>query len=1042
MPAPGFPVVSRATLFCCAPACDAFHPPASVRSREGRMAAGGSGPDFSPHMHDHTAAPLALRIFPAGSTRPCRCIASILGATLFAMLAFSLRAEPKVDTTLLAPANAISVHVTPNGRVSAVVRQGSRVVVTIDGEAGPRFDRFLAASGSPMLGRTQFAALNNRDASDHPVMFSDDGSRYGYIGLQGQEYVVIVDGKEVHRAPYEAGSVYALGRTIHFSPQGKHYWFVAQRGSAGNFLFLNGRPLPEPLLRQDSGMPVFTTDEKRYAVATTVDANSQHGHLIVDGRVASYFGVRPQFLPNGKLLTYAQRDGTLRVLLDGRVLNPDHQLRDVKISANNRIAGIAGDGVWLDGRIVLARGANESIRSIVFSPDGKRLAVHGTSGVGQEWLWLDGKRSDNYQAIIPMGPINDRVSAVFSADSSVCIAIASNGGLRFTLVNGEESADGFQFVNDPILAPAGARYGYVVTFENSGSGVVVDGRMFASPEWRVGNALSRPSVLPDSLRFSPDGSRSTFVVGGPQPILFLDEEPVAFPEGFVPEPWLGSSFVQGDPMAVLFTANGRRAAYIAREKRSEVRQVLVDGRPIWTGQGSWRRNPTFTPDGRHLIWLNRERSESRKGMDMCVYVNGRRVLALPHDQQIFSDLQRYTGWAQVGEDGRFHVLSISDEGIFRHTITPSADFDLDAAIAAGPASGSDATGTMATALEPATATRVDAATVQAQPVRTVPAEPAVAAAPVEPLTWAQLVRKREAWPATAKINRELRFTDGATVRAGSEIAIVELKAREVVASANRGAITFAVEPEATDVLDVANAGWAALTPAQRDLTYAKLARSPELWPYEIKLSVPIELSGAPSQRAGSTVLFLGYDGNQLLVRIPKTNVAFNIEPENTDLFARARQTLADERGAPGRLLEEFAAAGLVDPATNRGVQLDLSARPQYVVLYMGAGWCPPCKVFAPKLVKTIKDKAPAADKVTFIFLSGDKTPAAAKQYLGGLGINWPMLTFTSRGQIPAFQTLFGDTIPQLVVTDRHGTVIVDSAKVGHDRALAQLAELL
>src|SRR5690606_15246099 len=110
---------------------------------------------------------------------------------------------------------------------------------------------------------------------------------------------------------------------------------------------------------------------------------------------------------------------------------------------------IAGDGVWLDGRIVLARGANESIRSIVFSPDGKRLAVHGTSGVGQEWLWLDGKRSDNYQAIIPMGPINDRVSAVFSADSSVCIAIASNGGLRFTRVNGEESADGFQFVNDP-----------------------------------------------------------------------------------------------------------------------------------------------------------------------------------------------------------------------------------------------------------------------------------------------------------------------------------------------------------------------------------------------------------------------------------------------------------------------------------------------------------------------------------------------------------------------------------------------------------------
>src|SRR5690606_20670811 len=144
--------------------------------------------------------------------------------------------------------------------------------------------------------------------------------------------------------------------------------------------------------------------------------------------------------------------------------------------------------------------------------------------------------------------------------------------------------------------------------------------------------------------------------------------------------------------------------------------------------------------------------------------------------------------------------------------------------------------------------------------------------PVEPLTWDQLVRQREAWPATAKINRELRFSDGGTVRAGSEIAIIELKAREVVASANRGAITFAVEPDATTVLEAANSGWAALTPAQRELTYAKLARSPELWPYEIKLAVPIELSGAPRLNAGSAVRLLGHERNQLLVRIPTANI--------------------------------------------------------------------------------------------------------------------------------------------------------------------------
>jgi hypothetical protein len=33
-------------------------------------------------------------------------------------------------------------------------------------------------------------------------------------------------------------------------------------------------------------------------------------------------------------------------------------------------------------------------------------------------------------------------------------------------------------------------------------------------------------------------------------------------------------------------------------------------------------------------------------------------------------------------------------------------------------------------------------------------------------------------------------------------------------------------------------------------------------------------------------------------------------------------------------------------------------------------------------------------------------------------------------------------IPQLVVTDRHGKLLVDSNQVGYDRALAQFAALL
>ncbi len=965
----------------------------------------------------------------------------------FLTLGFLAHAEPSVESTLLAPANAISVHVASNGRVSAVVRQGSRMVVTIDGEAGPRFDSLLAATGNPMLGRQRFPALTGQDALDHPVMFSADGARYGYIGLQGEEYVVIIDGKEVHRAPYYARAIDGSPQTIRFSPQGKHVWFVATHDPDGQpsgayHVFMDGRRLPERILGGSFAAPAFSPDEKRHAVATFTDPKNDRGRLMIDGQVASYFGVMPRFLPNGKLLAFAERDGLPVLLLDGKVLNTDVAIRRATISADNRIAAVTSEGVWLDGKILPdTAGAQE----LMFSPNGKRLAIKGSSGTGQDWLWLDGKRSQNYQAIQPIGLATERVYAGFSADSSVCIAVAFSGGLEFPLVNGLES-DGYKNVDDPVFAPKGSRYGYQVTFENGQSGVVVDGRMFTSPEWRVGNANARPAVVPESLQFSADGAHSAFVVGGREPVVYLDGEPMALTGDLIPSQWYAPGYNGtgpfGDATRIVFSETGTRFALPTRPKGKYEPHVLVDGHVLWTTESARFLGRTFTPDGKHFVWVNLEKPRTAaKGMDMCVYVNGREALRVP-PHALNAELQKYLGWTHRGADGKFHLLSIDDEGIKRHTVTPSADFDLDAAIAAGPAASAEGSADIARATEPAAAVQVTATAVTAQPIRATTATPLTGAAPVEPLTWTQLVRKREAWPAQAKLGRELRFADGAVVRAGSPIAVIELKPKEVVASASRGAITFSVEPEATDVLDVANTAWAGLTPEQRELTYAKLARSPEFWPYEIKLTVPIELPGAPSQRPGSPVLLLGYERNQLLVRIPKVNIGFNIEPANTDLFARARDLLADQRGARGRLLEEFAAARPVDPATQRPAKLDLNARPKYVVMYMGAGWCPPCKVFAPKLVKTIADRRPAAGEVTFLFLSGDKTPAAAREYAAGLGIDWPMLTFTSRDQLPAFQGLFGDSIPQLVVTDRHGTVVIDSAKVGQDRALALLSELL
>jgi hypothetical protein len=57
-------------------------------------------------------------------------------------------------------------------------------------------------------------------------------------------------------------------------------------------------------------------------------------------------------------------------------------------------------------------------------------------------------------------------------------------------------------------------------------------------------------------------------------------------------------------------------------------------------------------------------------------------------------------------------------------------------------------------------------------------------------------------------------------------------------------------------------------------------------------------------------------------------------------------------------------------------------------------------------------------------------------------VSWPTIYYANRGQLPAFADLFGNAIPQLVVTERGGKVLIDSARIGQDRALAELKKLL
>jgi nucleoredoxin len=104
--------------------------------------------------------------------------------------------------------------------------------------------------------------------------------------------------------------------------------------------------------------------------------------------------------------------------------------------------------------------------------------------------------------------------------------------------------------------------------------------------------------------------------------------------------------------------------------------------------------------------------------------------------------------------------------------------------------------------------------------------------------------------------------------------------------------------------------------------------------------------------------------------------------------------------------------------------------PKYFAFYRGAGWCGPCRQFSPSLVKFYKATKPNSSNFEVYFISGDKTPAEMKGYAKEAGFSWSAVPQERQPQMQIVNRLFTNLIPQFVVTDRQGNVLIDSARTG------------
>ena len=561
--------------------------------------------------------------------------------------------DAKVETQLLlAPDPGAPYELSPKGlHVAGVVLRGSRQVLVYDGTDGPKFDQVLRLQSNSGGGM---------------VAFSDDGARYAYHGKLGQEYVVLVDGKEVARGPWSP-DLQAQGRTpvyeLGFTPGGKHWYLTTEVLTTGrqNFrMTLDGVPGP---LSQDYIRPLWSPDGEHHTyiqkIATATMSEPRYV-LIVDGKPAPYIAGEMQWTGDSKhLITKRVIPGTanIEVLADGQpIIRVPGGVAFTMAPVGPAMLGVAMAQFQGGARgYFLLVGTRKAVGSectntagldaIYMSADAKHYAAR----CGMTFMYVDGKKGQEY----PEGLSH----LVWTADGRPVYYGRTNQ--RAFMVIGETESNAYGTIVDipgmtraanggnARMAPAvvaGNHVAYIAR-PNAGDGmntvVVVDGKAY-------------PAVAATHVSLSPDGSRFAFMSGRLAQGVTVDG--TAYGSVAVD---LGIARV-GYQGYIHWTPDSKHVAWIGVAPNQG---VAIDGRLIPAAAGSqMTRYVNFTADGKHIVWLARV-----EGGEQQIFLDGVKVVTLPQNLPLENDADVY--W-DFPADGSIRFVAQDNEGMKRFRIVP------------------------------------------------------------------------------------------------------------------------------------------------------------------------------------------------------------------------------------------------------------------------------------------------------------------------------------------------------------------------------------
>ena len=331
--------------------------------------------------------------------------------------------------------------------------------------------------------------------------------------------------------------------------------------------------------------------------------------------------------------------------------------------------------------------------------------------------------------------------------------------------------------------------------------------------------------------------------------------------------------------------------------------------------------------------------------------------------------------------------------------------------------------------------------------------PATAAAPkpggaqpsraqADAMSVGELVKRRDLWPQRVAFTKEARLDATTWWRAGDELPLSNWDGTNVLL--DEGSFVFNWPMDGTDVVQRTRDVAASLPAEALALTVAALRERPELWPVRVQLTTTLQFGGNTTVPAGREVALRFFEGDLISVYDREVQNYFTVEPNETDLMARARERLALPVAERQPFFVRSIEAAL-DPSVGKTSLGDAD----YVLVYAGRFGCARCKAFAPRLKEfyaQAQASAPAGSRFELVFLPEDGNAEAARKYLAEAGLPGGAIVFERRLEVANLMTLPLTTLPGFFVFDRQGQLVdrnhPDAGQPTADEVLAKFGARL